>query len=555
MATPMSQACERCWRRKQKCDRDFPCLQCRVASKDCIRRRQGAIVDESGAEGYVGALKARIAFLKMRIDEGVTSPEAGSDARRSSASTGTPVQRQTPRDDMLSTMQEASYLTLSAMAERTDKQRHNIAEGLSFRSLLSAAVKSGQITTTTDGGPARDFKSVAELLRTAAATAAYQAYQQYIRGAYPYIEPAKLDNAFQSVSNAYSTDAALTKTDPAPEQHVIISLGLATGILLSPGHDGHEKLVDDLVQCSLEAFGYVLEAADDLAAVHCLIALTICSLFYDKAGSTWHLLGLAMTRCVACGMHTVKDSQLEPQDEPTEQARAFWTLFLLDTRVSCTLDRPFYLDDYTVATPESLLPGDDASFLVTQASMIRAMRQSQQEDVLSTFINLQHLHETTAGRHAFQKLMSTKGYSASLVELCKYFTIAEKAGSSIILDEINETFGKFLVSFEDKLISKVSTPTSMDVMLVLAIGTIICRLCALGHTAQHQAAYQAINILTLLSTRYTHARGFRDILMELVMGGTGAERQPSARLCELIEKVESQLPSRIEALILSQKPL
>jgi hypothetical protein len=152
--------------------------------------------------------------------------------------------------------------------------------------------------------------------------------------------------------------------------------------------------------------------------------------------------------------------------------------------------------------------------------------------------------------------MSTKGYAASLVELCKYFTITEKVGSSMIFDEINETFNRFLVSFEDKLISKVSTPTSMDVMLVLAIGTIICRLYALGHTAQHQAAYQAINILTLLSTRYTHARGFRDILMELVMGGTDAEpRQPSARLCDLIEKVESQLPSRIEMLILGRRPL
>ena len=265
------------------------------------------------------ALKARIAFLRIRIEEGegLTTPEASSDARRSSASTSTPVQRQTPRDDMLSTMQEASYLTLSAMAERTDKQRHNVAEGLSFRSLLSAAVKNGQVTPTTEsvGGQARDFKSVAEFLRTAAATTAYEAYQQYTRGAYPYIEPAKLDSAFQSVSNAYSTDVALARTDLAPEQHVIISLGLATGILLSPGHDGHGKLVDDLVQCSLEAFGYVLEAADDLAAVHCLIALTICSLFYDKAGSTWHLLGLAMTRCVACGMHTVKDTQVESQAE------------------------------------------------------------------------------------------------------------------------------------------------------------------------------------------------------------------------------------------------
>ena len=460
---------------------------------------------------------------------------------------------------MHSTMQEASYLSLSAMAERTDKHR-SITEGLSFRSLLNAAVKGGQtdrsVSHRQNDGEIKSFIAAHDFLCKGDTSAAYQAYTQHIRNFYPYIELARLEAAYQNILDAHSKGTASIKASTSPEHFVVIYLGLATGTLLSPGYERYQQIAEDLVECSLEAFNYVLDVGDDLATVHCLIALTICSLFLDKAGSTWHLLGLAMTRGVACGMHTAKELRPETQANPTEHARTFWALFLLDTRVSCALDRPFYLEDSAVAMPKSLSPDENLNNLVAQARMMRAMRQPDRGEALCTFINLQHLHETIASRCALKEIDSVEAYAAGLVELFKYSVVTESSNCRMIVTETAEVFTKFLVSFEDQLISKTSAPTSLDGVLVLAIGAILCRLHATAQIAQQQAAYQAINILTLLSTRYSYARDLRDILMELLVTAVGTEQQqPSARLRDLTDKVELQLPSRIENMILTKKPL
>lgn len=457
---------------------------------------------------------------------------------------------------MHSTMQEASYLSLSAMAERTDKQSA-AAEGLSFRSLLGAAIDNGQKTSLTrDRTDSRGIDAVHDFLCSGDTSSPHQAYLGHIREYYPYIESTKLDNAYQHVLSAHTRGIISTKAASLPDYHSVIYLGLATGLLLMPGHDVRQELIEALIQCSLETISHVQEVSDDLSVVHCLIALTICTLYSDRAGSMWHVLGLAMTRCVACGMHTRKEGHNETPDELTEQGRAFWTLFLLDTRVSSALDRPFYLEDPAIAMPGNLTPGGSLSQLVAHASLIRKIRKSSQGETLCTFVNLQHLHESTAGRHIALRPNSNEIYAAGLVEVCKYLTIIEDPSHKMMVLEIEKIFTKHLASFEDKLILKASTPASTDVMLVLAIGAILCRLHALGYITHQQSAYQAINILTLLSTRHTYARGLRDILMESLMTtGSAQPQQLGARLCELIAKVDFQLPTRIEMILLGRKPL
>ncbi|KAJ8111169.1 hypothetical protein OPT61_g6171 [Boeremia exigua] len=538
-------------------------VDCRVASKECIRRRQGSVVDASdaGGESYIEALKARIAFLKMRIDESAETHETEHEATEANLSATTPGQRQTPQEQhnvMHSTMQEASYLSLSAMAERTDRHR-SIAEGLSFRSLLSAAVKSGRRNGHTlnehNGETVKSSTSVDNFFSKGDTSTPYQAYVEYICSVYPYIEPAKLDTAFRNVTAEHIRSPVSIMENSSPPEHFVVSyLGLATGIMLLLGHERRQELADDMVECSLEALHYVLDVGDDIAAVQCLIALTICSLFLDKAGSTWHLLGLSMTRGVACGIHIARVSNFNSESSPTEHDRAFWALFLLDTHVSSALDRPFYLEDADFATPENLPNETNPSHLVTQARMMRAIRQIEKGEALSTFISLKHLHQAIASRCTFKETDCARGYSSGLVELFKYTSITDISCQTMIVTETTEAFNAFLALLEDQLISRASAPNSLDGMLVFAIGCITCRLHGTVPVTKQQTIYQAINVLTLLSTRYNYTRGLRDILMELMMSIGGAEQQqPSARLRELVDKLESQLPSRIEMLVLGKQ--
>lgn len=504
------------------------------------------------------ALKARIAFLKIRLEENGTDTSSSPHVSPQHASASTPSQRLTPReprDDMHSTIQEASYISLSAMAERTDKHR-SAAEGLSFKSLLHAAVQVSHAGSQLPSAIDDKIKITSDFFNTGPHEATYQAYVRYLDNSCPYIQPSKLEAAYKQTVIVHDQAVSVAQNDLPAENVVIAYLGLATGIFLSPDFDRRHKDAEALIECSLRPLNQVVENGDDLAIVHCLTALTVCALLSEKAGSTWHLLGLAMTRAVASGMHTSKEPAPDQQIDRIEQMRAIWALYLLDTQVSCALDRPFYLDDTCVAELDGAAIEGQIFHLISQARILRAMRRSKGGDALCIFIDLQHLQETMASRCITEKAVGLEYYAAGLVEIFKYSVDTNDPSCKTIVRETETVFADCLVVLEDQLIARSRSVTSLEVILVVAIGVIICRLHASGHITQQQAAYQATNILTLLSTRYSHARGFRDVLMECLMTSANAQsQQPSARLRELIDKLEEQIPSQIEAMIFGRKPL
>lgn len=469
------------------------------------------------------------------------------------------------RDDLQNTMQEASYLSLSAMAERTDKHRSS-SEGLSFLSLLNAAITFNHMYPKSSHFNSADatesFRSLDELFCKGDTAAPFQAYTKFIRISYPYIAQAELEQAFQDVLDAHKGGTISQRTDECPEHPVLVYLGVATGILLSQEHTHHETIAKELFESSQKVLCRVFDRSNDLAMVMCLTAITIYSVLTDMGGSTWHILGLAMSRCIACGMHTAKVSDPDSDDlGPRKHARAFWSLYLLDTHVSSVLDRPFCLDDSDIimsppSTPANLPAMDDWCHIVDQARIIRSMRRLERRDVLCDFINLQHWYESSVRRHSLDKFRNVQLYAASLVELFKCSAVTANPNCKMIVREAEKIFANYLALAEDQLVSRISMPDSLSVLQIFAIGIIMCRLQSLGQSTQQQTAYQAINILTLLSIRYSFARGLRDILMECLMTIVGAERQePSTRLRSLVAKSEIFISGQVQAIIFHEKML
>ena len=79
---------------------------------------------------------------------------------------------------------------------------------------------------------------------------------------------------------------------------------------------------------------HVFDHAGELSIVRCLTALTIYSMLTAFGGSTWYLLGLAMTRSISYGMHTSRPVELSSDldgEDKTQMNRVFWTLYILDT--------------------------------------------------------------------------------------------------------------------------------------------------------------------------------------------------------------------------------
>jgi hypothetical protein len=73
--------------------------------------------------------------------------------------------------------------------------------------------------------------------------------------------------------------------------------------------------------------------ADSLRSLLLLIAF---SLLHPGAGSTWHLLGLAIRLCITAGFHKEPTSQTGLPSEEIEEARwLFWSVYVLDRCVNC----------------------------------------------------------------------------------------------------------------------------------------------------------------------------------------------------------------------------
>lgn len=75
---------------------------------------------------------------------------------------------------------------------------------------------------------------------------------------------------------------------------------------------------------------FLLEDGVDI--IHCLLLLVIFSLHSSAAGSTWHLIGVAMKKCIALGFHReVAKLRRDTTEEDLENRRwAFWQCYFLD---------------------------------------------------------------------------------------------------------------------------------------------------------------------------------------------------------------------------------
>jgi hypothetical protein len=562
-----------------------------------MQRRLGSVIDTPGFGNlsYVEALKERIHVLRARAHEengangspasrqGVT-PASQADTRRySEPSSGTAV-IENPHSDLHDTMQEASYLSLAAMAERTDRQPFP-TEGLSFLTLLYAAIGvSGENPAhsleqnAALSGSLADFRMntvYGNHMRLANATL-FSQYVEFIQRSYPFVTSVELNDMFELVMRAHESNNMERLIAESPETVVIVNTGLATAVLLSPGYAYKEVLATDFVAHAVELLSRVFDHANDISIVRCLTALTIYSMYTTFGGSTWHLLGLTMTRCVASGMHTSRISDPNSDEEEKQKnCRTFWTLYVLDTYISSTLDRPFCLSDNDVMVSPPLTTVSDGCenlhSVVEHAQLLRSIRQQSDTDAWIHYINLGHwqeaLESTVPSRITIPTLYQSRLYVRGLIELIKQPSLRSSPQRSMILNGSEHDFAIFLSLSEDSLLSQTGASSPFDAFHVFTAGIIIMQLPMRAEpntivdkddasrlVARQRSISQAINILTILSVRYPPIRGLREVLVEYQAIATHDQRLASLEhLRELIGRSDIMISSQLKSLILGEQ--
>lgn len=188
--------------------------------------------------------------------------------------------------------------------------------------------------------------------------------------------------------------------------------------------------------------------------------------------------------------------------------------------------------------------------------MLRTLRQETNTDVLCHFVNLRHWKDTL--RPEVAQANPGHLYTYGLVELIKNPSFIHDAEQIMTLINIEHEFADHLKRVEEQLVTQSSAPAGLDSLHIFAIGVIL--LSRLGHPSASeplssreirlQHISQAINILTLLSARYSSVRSLRDILAEFRSVLSSPSRIASFdRLQLLISTSEIRVPGRLQRLM------
>lgn len=377
-------ACDRCSRRKQRCDKVLPkCGQCLEARSSCISSdRENSVIQVSDNEvarkGYVTSLQERIASLERQIRDGRLSALGASP--NSDGETHTQVNRPSIRVQHSATPSTRdnfslespdvgmNSLALSAMAEPSNRA------GEFLKHLSMSRIIAG-MTETYGGDPEKTARadslwdgiskyirhptsqSHRLLIQRDEATKALDAYLVTVDFRYPRLPVDKIRSGIEAITaNEESTYRQMYAKDPA---HVFMAYMIVAIVPLVsdnyPISQGSFVSIHVLAKC-MRVLDRVFAQEDGIDIIQCLYLLVIFSIHCSAAGSAWHLIGLAMSKCIALGYHR-QDAQLTADQngaEQTEQRRwVFWGCYLLDRLICSALGRPYSIDDryITVALP------------------------------------------------------------------------------------------------------------------------------------------------------------------------------------------------------------
>lgn len=145
----------------------------------------------------------------------------------------------------------------------------------------------------------------------------------------PYIDEDRFMEQYESVI-ALQGQAARTGGLP----HFNTYLAVSIGIMMSAEATRLSTLALSLHAAAVKLLPRIFRSQEPLDALHCMLLLVVFSMFCPAGGSTWHLMGVTMTTCIAIGLH--KDSVPQARLGKDSIYRAewlFWSIYLLDRQV------------------------------------------------------------------------------------------------------------------------------------------------------------------------------------------------------------------------------
>lgn len=381
--TKASAACDRCHRRKAKCDRGQPaCITCIKAKVDCVYiprdpniRRQ----EIEKLERRLKKLEAKNKALTSQLREH-RSTSSYDHPQVADNPTGPGLNHDTTSDGASNREVEnqVSYLSLSAGGDRSYL---GSASGLLLASLLQTNLHThGQPEVEGSVAPTGQFKTGGALRNGAStpdpstlpsetlARTLVNAYFSHDHLCYPFLHPKSVFTAL----DALYTDADFYATRPIEGfiLDVIFAIGTAQVYKFDwavlPSAETHHDRAMLRLSAVLGCGGIIA-----LQAILLICQYRMASSLYDTSASLWHLIGTASRICVEMGLHRelfykvpaarINNLSRDAVVEDIEiKRRCFWCVVAMDRIASITLGRPLaiQLDDIDTELPQAGLTTD-----------------------------------------------------------------------------------------------------------------------------------------------------------------------------------------------------
>ncbi|KAL4888035.1 hypothetical protein BDV59DRAFT_149896 [Aspergillus ambiguus] len=421
------QACERCAKRKQKCDRLLPaCTGCVEANAECESRQlsisrtaeEAGGISHAAMPNYVETLKRKAQELhsnvrsqRARLQSApsapllpeptphvhATSPGICEQSPATVVSTGT-------QQSVQATMGDIDFLSRSAMAEPRE-ETHGFPPQLGMESMVRAVLQiPGENAPHSSGlvasRPRLPVVGMASKISREVAEPYLQLLFQHRESIYLTLSEATLKQDANIAFGRGMEDLAVHEISSVYHVRCFRArMAVALGMLISGDLDCN-VFADDLHKQAMEHLPAVLQSNDVLNVVSCLLFLIYFSILSAGGGGpTWHLVGLAMKKCIAFKLHKKPQPELRlPHPQVERRKQVFWSLYVVDRAISCVLDRPFSIEDVdiTVEIPrETETPGDDIRHQVLiHSRLMSSMRTLASQPASFHHYNLRHWRES-----------------------------------------------------------------------------------------------------------------------------------------------------------------
>ena len=381
-------SCERCSRRKQRCDKALPrCTPCRDSGSICKEsdKEAGAVQLADNAiarKGYVTTLlerldalekEARLRGLPVEVPESglATGPMDLNDQPRSSPRRYSHQSNESGTRRTNKSRVDMDTLSLSAMAEPRSRAEEFLKQ-LSMPRIIAGVTETyggnpeatSRIDSLWDGisqyirHPIGQSRRI--FVRQNEALKSLKTYLEVVDFRFPRLPVAKVQSGINAI--CAQDDAQYTKTLSSDPAHIFMAyMVIAIVPLVSddyPISQGSFVSIHVLAKC-LEVLDRVFNQEDGVDIIQCLHLLVVFSIHCSAAGSAWHLIGFAMNKCIALGYHRDDDRiMVDGLDEDLQQRRwAFWGCYFLDRLICAALARPFSIEnrDISISLPDVAL--------------------------------------------------------------------------------------------------------------------------------------------------------------------------------------------------------